>query len=159
MPNNNLHIIWTPNDARQTARDARRHRTIKMRPRRLRRLLTAWPIWIALLGIILGTALYGASTANADAYDPGCETVRWGFLGSQWRTICDGPKRADGSWERHRRIWYPAGWVSGYCGYYSCSAGHYREEGTTGYEEYVVFDSNVLPDEPGWLPTGSLVIR
>ncbi|KLI05772.1 hypothetical protein [Mycolicibacterium senegalense] len=26
-------------------------------------------------------------------------------------------------------------------------------------ESYVVFDSNVLPDEPGWLPAGTVTLR
>ncbi len=114
---------------------------------------------LAAISIALGVA----PPASAYGYDAGCETIRWGFLGSQWRTVCDGPRRPDGSWERERRIWTPAGYVprSTYCGTYSCSSsgGYYREESTTGYERYVVFDVNVLPDEPGWLPEGTLVIR
>jgi hypothetical protein len=93
----------------------------------------------------------------------GCESIRWGFLGLQWRTICDGPRQADGSWLRARRVWTPAGYVPyrSYCGTWSCtsSGGYYREESTTAYEEYTVFDSNVLPDEPGWLPAGTVVVR
>ena len=114
---------------------------------------------LAAISIALGVA----PPASAYGYDAGCETIRWGFLGSQWRTVCDGPRRPDGSWERERRIWTPAGYVprSTYCGTYSCSSsgGYYREESTMGYERYVVFDVNVLPDEPGWLPEGTLVIR
>lgn len=108
--------------------------------------------------------LSGATAPVADA-DPGvgCETVRWGFFWSQRRTICDGPRAADGSWTRARRVWTPAGYVRGssYCSSYSCSysAGYYREESTTAFETYVVFDSNVLGDEPGWLPPGTFTIR
>ena len=49
------------------------------------------------------TGIAWSTDAHADA-DPsiGCETIRWGFLGSQRRTICDGPRRADGSWTRAR---------------------------------------------------------
>ena len=36
--------------------------------------------------------------------------------------------------------------------------GYYRQESTTGYERYGVFDHNVVPGEPGWLPSGTLVI-
>jgi hypothetical protein len=110
------------------------------------------------------TGIAWSTDAHADA-DPsiGCETIRWGFLGSQRRTICDGPRRADGSWTRARVVWTPAGYVprSTYCGTYSCSSsgGYYREETLQAKETYVVFDSNVLPDEPGWLPPGTDVIR
>jgi hypothetical protein len=124
----------------------------------MKRLIISGLAALALIGIPVS----GAPGAQADS-GYGCESIRWGFLGSQWRTICDGPRRPDGSWERDRRIWTPAGYVprSTYCGTYSCSSsgGYYREESTTGYERYVVFDSNVLPDEPGWLPPGTVVIR
>jgi len=41
----------------------------------------------------------------------------------QTRSICDGPKMADGSWTRFRMVWVPAHQVpvSTYCGTYSCS--------------------------------------
>jgi hypothetical protein len=38
----------------------------------------------------------------------GCETIHWGFLGSDRRQICDGPKQADGTWQRTRTIFTPA---------------------------------------------------
>ena len=126
----------------------------------LRRTLVAVAAGAALA--FTGTAF--AAQADADA-DPGigCETIRWGFLGSQRRTICDGPRRPDGSWTRGSVVWTPAGYVprSTYCGTYSCSSsgGYYREETLQAKETYVVFDSNVLPDEPGWLPPGTDVIR
>jgi hypothetical protein len=120
-------------------------------------------LWLFAAAILIGASIGLSARAHAEGYNYGCETIRWGFLGSQWRTICDGPKRSDGSWERGRRVWYPAGYVRGssYCGTYSCSysEGYYREEGTVALETYVVFDSNVLPDEPGWLPAGTVVIR
>lgn len=116
-----------------------------------------------LAGAVLAmTALGYAQHANAEP-SAGCETKSWGLFGSQLRTICDGPKRPDGSWIRERRIWTPAGWVRGstYCGYYSCtrSEGFYRQESTQGYEKYLVFDDNVLADEPGWMPAGTVVVR
>lgn len=121
----------------------------------------------AIVGTLSAAVLIGTGigwAARADALPGvGCEQIRWGFLGTQRRTICDTPRRADGSWTRERRIWTPAGYVPGstYCGTWSCSSsgGYYREETTTGYEVYPVNDGNVLPDEPGWLPTGSVVIR
>ena len=42
--------------------------------------------------------------ANADV-QPGCQDDRWGFLGTQTRSICDGPKQPDGSWVRFRMVW------------------------------------------------------
>ena len=126
----------------------------------LRRTLVATAVGAA----VAFTGIAWSTDAHADA-DPsiGCETIRWGFLGSQRRTICDGPRRADGSWTRARVVWTPAGYVprSTYCGTYSCSSsgGYYREETLQAKETYVVFDSNVLPDEPGWLPPGTDVIR
>ena len=114
---------------------------------------------LAAISIALGVA----PPASAYGYDAVRGPSAGGFLGSQWRTVFDGPRRPDGSWERERRIWTPAGYVprSTYCGTYSCSSsgGYYREESATGYERYLVFDVNVLPDEPGWLPEGTLVIR
>ncbi|MGE2729005.1 CDGP domain-containing protein [Mycolicibacterium vaccae] len=93
----------------------------------------------------------------------GCETIDWGLFGSQQRTICDGPRRFDGSWERLRIVWTPAGYVprSTYCGTYSCtsSGGYYREESLQARESYIVFDHNIVPGEPGWLPPGTDIIR
>lgn len=98
-----------------------------------------------------------------DGSNLGCETVDWGFLGSQQRTICDGPRQADGSWMRYRVIWTPAGYVpvSTYCGTYSCttSGGYYRPQTMQAKENYIVFDHNVLQGEPGWLPPGTDIVR
>ena len=95
-------------------------------------------------------ALLLAPTASAD---PGCQTVPWGFLGSQKRTICDGPMRADGSWDRTRTIWWPSYWVNGYCYGYrfiSCTPGYWTAPGGN-QETYPVTADTVLPDEPGHL--------
>ncbi|WP_243858130.1 hypothetical protein [Mycobacterium sp. DL440] len=124
----------------------------------IKRLLAA----MAAGAVLAGTGTLWATEAKADP-GVGCETIRWGFLGSQRRTICDTPRLADGSWMRARVVWTPAGWVRGYCSfgtyYSSCSQGYYREETLQAKEVYPVNDGNVLPDEPGWLPTGSDVIR
>ena len=126
----------------------------------LRRTLVAVAAGAALA--FTGTAW--AAQAEADA-DPGigCETIRWGFLGSQRRTVCDGPTRPDGSWTRARVVWTPAHYVpvSCYSGRYSssCSGGYHVDQTVQAQESYVVFPSNVLPDEPGWLPPGTDVIR
>lgn len=124
--------------------------------RTVRRVLVS----MAAGAILGGTGIGHIAHANADPV--GCESIRWGFLGSQYRTICDSPRRADGSWERERRIWTPAGYVprSTYCGTYPCSSsgGYYRQESTQGYERYVVFDHNVVQGEPGHLD-GTWVLR
>src|ERR1700733_13824940 len=70
---------------------------------------------VALLAsAITATTLGLAATAHAD-FVPGptqagaiCKAERWGFLGSEQRTLCDGPISADGSWTRERTIWRPA---------------------------------------------------
>jgi hypothetical protein len=104
-----------------------------------------------------------AAPANANPAGMGCESTHWGFLGFQLRTICDGPRQPDGSWMRYRVVWVPAHYVaaSSYCGTYSCSysAGGYVDDTIYAKENYVVFDSNVLPDEPGWLPPGTDILR
>lgn len=112
----------------------------------------------ALAAVFVAAGMMLGPAAHADP-NVGCETIHWGFLGLQWRTICDGPRRPDGSWERARRIWTPAGFVPGWCSVYFCQPGYYQQEITTGFEQYVVFDSNVLPGEPGWLPPGAFTIR
>lgn len=110
-------------------------------------------------------AFFHGAQARADSsYDPGCERIRWGFLGSQYRTICDGPIRPDGSWERAREIWTPAGYVprNTYCSRYGgCSSygGYHRAQSTQAFEKYIVFPHNVLHDEPGHLPQGHRAIR
>ena len=128
---------------------------------------------LAALAISAGVllVLFVFWTARAQAapvgFGQGCETVHWGFLGGQRRTVCDGPKRADGSWDREREIWVPAGVVNGYC-YFgtwssSCSPSYYRQRSTVSYEQYPVSDAPgavnpPLADEPGWLPPGTVRI-
>jgi len=112
--------------------------------------------------LAIGLAAVHPPVANADP-SMGCESIHWGFLGSQLRTICDGPRQADGSWMRYRVIWVPAHHVpySTYCGTYSCSSsgGYDVGDSIVAKENYIVFDSNVLPDEPGWLPPGTDTIK
>src|ERR1700749_3498158 len=47
------------------------------------------------------------AAAAAPAPATNCKTDLWGFLGSQRRTLCDGPISHDGSWTRERTIWVP----------------------------------------------------
>jgi hypothetical protein len=117
---------------------------------------------LAALAIGLGMA----PAAQADPFavpGMGCETIHWGFLGSQLRSVCDGPRQADGSWTRLRVVWVRAHHVPYrvYCGSYSCSSsgGYDVDDQLVARESYVVFDSNVLPDEPGWLPPGTATVR
>lgn len=118
-----------------------------------------------LASIALGGAIAAGVLATPEANAApgvGCETIHWGFLGSQRRTVCDGPRQADGGWLRGRMVWTPAHYVPGYCYgryYVSCSSGYYVEESVQAKEIYTVFDYNVLPDEPGWLPAGTDVLR
>lgn len=103
-----------------------------------------------------------APTAQADP-GIGCETIRWGFLGSQLRTICDGPRNPDGGWMRLRIVWTPAHYVPFRCtsSAYSasCGGGYHVDDTLQAKETYLVFDHNVLRDEPGWLPPGTDIIR
>lgn len=91
----------------------------------------------------------------ASAAPPGCDSVPWGFLGSQVRTLCDGPMLADGSWMRARVIWVPAHQVPFTCTYgtfsSSCSGGYFVDESVVSAEKYPVRPETVLPDEPGYL--------
>ena len=103
------------------------------------------------------TALGWAPSANA--VEPGCESVPWGFLGSQTRSICDGPMMADGSWTRFRMVWVPAHQVplrtSCYGTYsVSCSTtgGYWADDVIISKEKYPVTPDIVVPGEPGWLP-------
>jgi hypothetical protein len=111
---------------------------------------------LAVVIMLAGAAGMGwAPLANADV-EPGCQNDRWGFLGSQTRSICDGPKRSDGSWVRYRMIWVPAHQVpvSTSCGTYSCttSGGYWQDEQVFEKVKYPVTEDTVVPGEPDWLP-------
>ncbi|QBI97122.1 hypothetical protein SEA_CHILL_58 [Mycobacterium phage Chill] len=115
----------------------------------------------AIAGVVMtqvGLGILSAAPANAD-YVMGCERVRWGFLFSGYRTICDGPRRPDGSWDRTRREWTPAHMAGGYCSgsryFVSCTPSYWVNESTQRLETYPVTDATVLPGEPGWLPPGT----
>lgn len=90
---------------------------------------------------------------------PGCESIKWGFLGSQTRVICDGPIRSDGSWMRERVIGVPAHYVnaSSSCSHSSYSSnctfypGGWVDDRIQSDETYLVTPDTVLPDEPGHL--------
>lgn len=110
-------------------------------------------------GATIAAAMLVAEPPEASA-DPGCETVPWGFLWSQRRTICDGPILPDGSWNRARIVWVPAHRVPFRCTYgtYSstCSGGYFVPTTNVSEEVYPVRPETVLGDEPGHLaPTAS----
>ena len=113
-------------------------------------VLTAAPALIAL----------GAAAASNAATDPGmgCETIHWGFLGGDRRQICDGPRQADGTWQRTRTIFHPAYFKPFRCDsqvFFTCSGGYPVAQEIKAQETYVVAPDTVLPDEPGWLPPGT----
>lgn len=125
-----------------------------------------WPYaWLGLAAVIVGGSI-GLSVPADAAPSGGCERISWGLhlLTPQKRTICDGPRRADGSWDRFRQLWTPSYYVPWSCSYgtysgYRCGGDYSVADQVWEETTYVVFDHNVLPDEPGWLPAGSLVIR
>lgn len=107
----------------------------------------------ATISAVMGASL--ATTANADV-QLGCESIPWGFLGTQTRSICDGPIQPDGSWVRFRMVWIPAHQVPvrTSCGTYSCSTsgGYWQDEQVFEKVKYPVTPVTVVPGEPGWLP-------
>ena len=113
---------------------------------------------------ITGAAVGLAAPSHADFGQPdfgspptaNCKTDPWGFLGSQRRTLCDGPISSDGSWTRQRTIWSPPRFTSTFCpsrgsGYSStyCSGGYYVDQRLISSDTYPVRPDTVLPDEPG----------
>jgi hypothetical protein len=120
-----------------------------------------------MAGILFAATLVsGVGEAHASGIPDGptqygctAQTVPWGFLGSQQRTLCDWPVQADGSWTRERTLWTPAHQVPFTCNtyggiYYSstnCSGGYFVNQTVTDDQTYVVTPGTVLPDEPGHL--------
>lgn len=118
------------------------------------------------VGAFVVTGIGWATVQAKAAPGLGCETiaapglVAWG----QKRTICDGPRNADGSWWRKRQYWTPAHYVPWSCYRGSCTGGYAVGDTVSRFDEYPVSDApdaenKPLADEPGWLPTGSVVIR
>ena len=116
----------------------------------------------ASTGIGLAATAYaddGAPAPDATAAPPpavNCQTDPWGFLGSQRRTLCDGPIAHDGSWSRTRTIWSPAHYTPGMCFGGSgnwrsaiCDSGHFVDQREISNDTYPVRPETVLPDEPG----------
>lgn len=138
--------------------DERGHHRLSARA--LLRKLTPW--WLvtglAMIAAVVGLMLTPPEV-HADPLPPNCEQIPWGFLGTQRRMICDGPIRPDGSWERERVIGVPEHYRNAstecYGGSYSSSCTFYPAgwvaQVTVEDTTYVVFPSNVLPNEPGHL--------
>jgi hypothetical protein len=138
----------------------------------LRRIM-AGALLATTAAAITATAVGLAATSLADDNAPApafagapragaiCKTEPWGFLGSQRRTLCDGPISSDGSWSRERTIWMPAHFDRPTC--YSsgvgsrdysrtnCFGGYWVNERLVNNETYPVRPDTVLPDEPGHL--------
>jgi len=117
---------------------------------------------------ITATAVGLAATSHADFGDPTpdfahsaradaiCKTEPWGFLGSQRRTLCDGPVSSDGGWSRERTIWVPAHRTpetctssSDYRSFSTCYGGYWVDQRLVSNETFPVRPETVLPDEPG----------
>ncbi|AKF15254.1 hypothetical protein SEA_SHEDLOCKHOLMES_77 [Mycobacterium phage ShedlockHolmes] len=113
---------------------------------------------LASFGAFAAAAVLHAPQASADPGHPECQTVPWGFLGSQKRSLCDSPVRADGSWDRERLVWVPAHNVplrTTCSGSYSITCtttgGYFVDTAIVTDETYPVTPDTVLPDEPGHL--------
>ncbi|MGH3955916.1 MAG: CDGP domain-containing protein [Mycobacterium sp.] len=111
---------------------------------------------VALLVTFVAIMVAGVFSTPLAYADPGkgCDTVLWGFLGSQRRTLCDYPARTDGSWTRERIVWTPAHYVRGYCSgtyYITCYQGYPVGQSVQSVESYPVTPDTVLGDEPGHL--------
>ena len=126
-----------------------------------------------IAGALLATAISAtavglAATSHADFGDPTpdfahsaradavCKTEPFGFLGSQRRTLCDGPVSSDGSWSRERTIWVPAHRTpetctssSNYHSFSTCYGGYWVDQSLVSNETHPVRPETVLPDEPG----------
>jgi hypothetical protein len=98
--------------------------------------------------------------AGATHADSICKTEPFGILGSQRRTLCDGPISSDGSWSRERTIWRPAHYETptclssggrSYSAFMNCSGGYFVNQTLVSNEIYPVRPDTVLPDEPGHL--------
>lgn len=122
----------------------------------------AWQIFwsvvttLFIIGCLWATYLLTAPGAHADPNPPiGCQTDPWGFLGSEYRVICDGPIFPDGSWNRIRVIGWDTRYVPGSCfgsSFVSCTGGYTRQAGTSDKEMYKVTPETRLQDEPDHIP-------
>ena len=125
--------------------------------------LTRYNIRVLILsiafGAFIGAGLMSIAIARGDTLPGNCVQQPWlyGGLFGRWttRTICDGPIRPDGSWERAREFYSPEHYVPMSCswGTYSgsCSGGYWLNE-YDNIDRYQVTADSVLPDEPAHIP-------
>ena len=147
-----------------SVRQTRDNKTCRCLVRRSPVVLNQEKIMIRSLTLTVAAVTAAATLVFAPSAraTPGCESVPWGFLGSQVRTLCDGPMLADGSWTRARVIWVRAHQVPFTCSYStyssSCSGGYFVDESVVSADKYPVRPDTVLPDQPGYLgPAGAPV--
>ena len=123
-------------------------------------------ILYALAGMLVATAmlLLASPRACADPLPPNCVQQYWLYgLRGTTRTLCDGPIRADGSWERRRNFYADTRYVPVTCSWTrwggGCSGGYTLPVFDTGIESYIVTPATVLPDEPGHIGNAGEVVR
>lgn len=108
---------------------------------------------------VAAAALAAAATITAPAahaLPPNCVQQPWlyGGLIGRWtvRTICDGPIRPDGSWDRAREFYADETYVPVRCSWSiysgSCWGGYWLPVFDL-FDRYSVTPDTVLPDEPG----------
>ena len=122
-----------------------------MRPRKITRLALA-----ACLGAGMAAgSLVLASESKAVPIGEGCVEDFWMYgLRASTRVICDGPRGADGSWERRRGFFADSDVSNGYsyCSRYSCTFTPPKfVPKLEVIDRYWVTDATVLPDEPGYI--------
>jgi hypothetical protein len=133
----------------------------------IHRIMAGALLIMGLTGAAVGVAAVSHADDSAPMPDlagvhtgPTCKTEPFGFLGSQRRTLCDGPIAKDGSWSRERTIWVPAHYSMPICtshsgrsfsSYSDCYGGGMVNERLISNETYPVRPETVLSDEPGHL--------
>lgn len=101
---------------------------------------------------LAATSFIAPPVSNAGPIGNGCVSDFWMWRGlrSAERIICDGPRAADGSWQRRRGFFDDEYYVPFQCGRYSCWGGYWVDE-LKVIESYRVTDETVLHDEPGFI--------
>ncbi len=103
----------------------------------------------------------GLNAPIASATPENCVEQFWRYgLRSATRIICDSPVTADGSWTRGRAFTAPGYVADGFSVCYSeafCTFTPAREVAALDVRDYYrVTPETVLPDEPGYVGTGTL---
>lgn len=117
-------------------------------------------VTLFILACLTATYFLCAPRAHSSPEVPiGCQSVPWGLLGSQTRTLCDGPIFPDGSWNRLRVVSWDERYIPLSCYSFSCTGGYTRAAGTSDKEMYKVTPDTVLQDEPGHIPPANTDIN